>query len=167
MVEEAEQFADEDKAQRERIESRNGLENYAFSLKTQVHDDDGLGGKLDDEDKETVRPSPPQQITPEQVLTVPDPRRRQGGPRVARGEQRHGYRRGLRRAEGEAVGRRVPHHVQDLRGGCGLWRGRGRRASQPRRAVISTRSSLVFNVTGVPFFFIDDVFIYQAGVKEQ
>lgn len=101
------------------------------------------------------------------MLTVPDPRRRQGGPRVARGEQRHGYRRGLRRAEGEAVGRRVPHHVQDLRGGCGLWRGRGRRASQPRRAVISTRSSLVFNVTGVPFFFIDDVFIYQAGVKEQ
>ena len=61
MVEEAEKFAEEDKAQRERIESRNGLENYAFSLKTQVHDDDGLGGKLEDEDKETVRmpPLPP------------------------------------------------------------------------------------------------------------
>lgn len=64
MVEEAEQFADEDKAQRERIESRNGLENYAFSLKTQVHDDDGLGGKLDDEDKETVRLPPLHWITP-------------------------------------------------------------------------------------------------------
>ncbi|KAL2113258.1 hypothetical protein VUR80DRAFT_4783 [Thermomyces stellatus] len=54
MVEEAEQFAEEDKAQRERVESRNALENYAFSLKTQVNDEDGLGGKLDDEDKETI-----------------------------------------------------------------------------------------------------------------
>ncbi|CAI4219947.1 unnamed protein product [Parascedosporium putredinis] len=54
MVEEAEKFAEEDKAQRERIESRNGLENYAFSLKNQVNDDDGLGGKIDDEDKEAI-----------------------------------------------------------------------------------------------------------------
>ena len=58
MVEEAEQFADEDKAQRERIESRNGLENYAFSLKNQVNDEEGLGGKLSDDDKETVRTTP-------------------------------------------------------------------------------------------------------------
>ncbi|SPO04976.1 probable glucose-regulated protein 78 of hsp70 family [Cephalotrichum gorgonifer] len=54
MVEEAEQFADEDKAQRERIESRNALENYAFSLKNQINDEDGLGSKLDDDDKETI-----------------------------------------------------------------------------------------------------------------
>ncbi|KEZ40303.1 78 kDa glucose-regulated protein-like protein [Scedosporium apiospermum] len=54
MVEEAEKFAEEDKAQRERIESRNGLENYAFSLKNQVGDEDGLGGKIDDEDKEAI-----------------------------------------------------------------------------------------------------------------
>lgn len=54
MVEEAEKYADEDKATRERIESRNKLENYAYNLKNQVNDDDGLGGKLDDEDKETI-----------------------------------------------------------------------------------------------------------------
>jgi heat shock protein 5 len=54
MVEEAEKFAEEDKAQRERIESRNGLENYAFSLKTQVNDEDGLGGKIDSDDKEAI-----------------------------------------------------------------------------------------------------------------
>jgi len=54
MVAEAEQFADEDKATRERIEARNALENYAFSLKNQVGDEEGLGGKVDDEDKETV-----------------------------------------------------------------------------------------------------------------
>lgn len=54
MVAEAEKYAEEDKATRERIEARNGLENYAFSLKNQVNDDEGLGGKIDDEDKETV-----------------------------------------------------------------------------------------------------------------
>ncbi|KAL9618273.1 MAG: hypothetical protein Q9160_006984 [Pyrenula sp. 1 TL-2023] len=54
MVQEAEQFAEEDKANREKIEARNKLENYAFSLKNQVNDDEGLGGKIDDEDKETL-----------------------------------------------------------------------------------------------------------------
>lgn len=54
MVAEAEKYADEDKATRERIEARNSLENYAFSLKNQVNDEDGLGGKIDDDDKETV-----------------------------------------------------------------------------------------------------------------
>ncbi|KAI9795261.1 MAG: ATPase with role in protein import into the ER [Piccolia ochrophora] len=54
MVAEAEKFAEEDKATREKIESRNGLENYAFSLKNQVNDDEGLGGKIDEDDKETL-----------------------------------------------------------------------------------------------------------------
>ncbi|KAF1995358.1 heat shock protein 70b [Amniculicola lignicola CBS 123094] len=54
MVEEAEKYAEEDKATRERIESRNKLENYAYSLKNQLNDDEGLGGKIDEEDKETL-----------------------------------------------------------------------------------------------------------------
>lgn len=54
MVAEAEKYAEEDKATRERIEARNGLENYAFSLKNQVNDAEGLGGKISDEEKETV-----------------------------------------------------------------------------------------------------------------
>ena len=54
MVEEAEQYADEDKAIRERIEARNGLENYVYSLKNQVNNKDELGGKIDEEDRETV-----------------------------------------------------------------------------------------------------------------
>ena len=54
MVAEADQFAEEDKATREKIEARNGLENYAFNLKNQVNDAEGLGGKIDDDDKETV-----------------------------------------------------------------------------------------------------------------
>jgi heat shock protein 5 len=54
MVQEAEKYADEDKATRERIEARNGLENYAFNLKNQVNDEEGLGGKIDEDDKEAV-----------------------------------------------------------------------------------------------------------------
>ena len=75
MVAEAEKYAEEDKATRERIESRNGLENYAFSLKNQVNDEEGLGGKIDEEEKETVS-------------FIIDPRGCQGGYRVARGERR-------------------------------------------------------------------------------
>ncbi len=54
MVAEAEQYAEEDKITREKIEARNSLENYAFSLKNQVADEEGLGGKIDEEDKETI-----------------------------------------------------------------------------------------------------------------
>lgn len=54
MVREAEEFAEEDKANAERITARNGLENYAFSLKNQANDDEGLGGKIDEDDKETL-----------------------------------------------------------------------------------------------------------------
>ncbi|KAF2279097.1 78 kDa glucose-regulated protein-like protein [Westerdykella ornata] len=55
MVEEAEKYAEEDKANRERIEARNKLENYAYSLKNQLNDDEGLGGKVEDDDKETLQ----------------------------------------------------------------------------------------------------------------
>ncbi|KAL2168709.1 hypothetical protein VTG60DRAFT_6935 [Thermothelomyces hinnuleus] len=54
MIAEAEKYAEEDKATRERIEARNGLENYAFSLKNQVNDEEGLGKKISEEDKETI-----------------------------------------------------------------------------------------------------------------
>ncbi|QDS72851.1 78 kDa glucose-regulated protein [Venturia effusa] len=54
MVEEAEKYADEDKAVKERIEARNGLENYAYSLKNQVNDEKGLGGKIEEDDKESL-----------------------------------------------------------------------------------------------------------------
>ncbi|CAJ2505200.1 Uu.00g125940.m01.CDS01 [Anthostomella pinea] len=54
MVAEAEKYAEEDKATRERIEARNGLENYAFNLKNQVNDEDGLGGKIDEDEKDTL-----------------------------------------------------------------------------------------------------------------
>ncbi|PGH33907.1 chaperone DnaK [[Emmonsia] crescens] len=54
MVAEAAEFAEEDKAMKSKIEARNALENYAFSLKNQVQDSEGLGGKIDEDDKETL-----------------------------------------------------------------------------------------------------------------
>ena len=54
MIQEAEKYAEEDKATKERIEARNGLENYAFSLKNQVNDEEGLGGKIEEDDKDTL-----------------------------------------------------------------------------------------------------------------
>lgn len=54
MVKEAEKFAEEDRVAREKIEAKNILENYAYNLKNQVNDENGLGGKLSQEDKRTV-----------------------------------------------------------------------------------------------------------------
>jgi len=55
MVEEAEKYAEEDKATAERVTARNALENYAFNLKNQLNDEEGLGGKIDGDDKETLK----------------------------------------------------------------------------------------------------------------
>ena len=62
MVNEAERFAEEDKLSREKVESRNELEGYAYSLKNQIKDEDKLGGKLSDEEKETIESAVEEQI---------------------------------------------------------------------------------------------------------
>ncbi|KAG5645645.1 hypothetical protein DXG03_005636 [Asterophora parasitica] len=54
MVAEAEKFAEEDEAQRKRIEALNGLSSFVYGLKTQLGDQEGLGGKVSDEDKKTI-----------------------------------------------------------------------------------------------------------------
>merc|ERR1711968_311837 len=54
MVREAEEFAEEDKLLRQTIEARNKLEGYAFNMRNQIDDEDGLGGQISDEDKETI-----------------------------------------------------------------------------------------------------------------
>ncbi|XP_065647472.1 endoplasmic reticulum chaperone BiP [Hydra vulgaris] len=54
MVNDAEKFADEDKRVKEKVESRNEFESYAYSLKNQVGDKEKLGGKLSESDKATL-----------------------------------------------------------------------------------------------------------------
>lgn len=54
MINDAEKYSDEDKKVKEKVEARNELEGYAYSLKNQVGDKEKLGGKLSDEDKTTI-----------------------------------------------------------------------------------------------------------------
>ena len=54
MVNDAEKFADDDKKVKEKVEARNELESYAYSLKNQIGDKEKLGGKLSEDEKETI-----------------------------------------------------------------------------------------------------------------
>jgi len=55
MVQEAEEFQEEDKKVREKIEARNQLENYVYSMKNQLSDSEkGVADKISDDDKETI-----------------------------------------------------------------------------------------------------------------
>jgi len=55
MVDDAEKFAEEDILVKKTTEAKNGLESYAYTLKRQVEDKEQLGGKISDEDKETIQ----------------------------------------------------------------------------------------------------------------
>lgn len=55
MVAEAEEFAEQDKADKERIEARNSLEAYLYNLKYSIND--SLEGKLSEEEKTTMNTS--------------------------------------------------------------------------------------------------------------
>ena len=54
MVENAEKFRDEDQKVKEKIEARAGLENYLYSIKSQVNDENGIGSKIASEEKTKV-----------------------------------------------------------------------------------------------------------------
>lgn len=54
MVKEAEEFAAEDDANRKRIEALNSLSTFVYSLKSQINDSEGMGGKIDAADKKTI-----------------------------------------------------------------------------------------------------------------
>ncbi len=54
MINDAEKFAEEDKQVKERVESKNELESYAYSLKNQLSDKEKLGGKLSEEEKTEI-----------------------------------------------------------------------------------------------------------------
>merc|ERR1719240_817496 len=56
MLEEAEQFEEQDRKERERVEARNTLEGYVFSTKSTLAGAEGgrLNDQLSDEEKETI-----------------------------------------------------------------------------------------------------------------
>jgi heat shock protein 5 len=54
MVKEAEEFAEEDRKAKDKIEARNQLDNYIFSMKKTVEDADKLANKITDEEKANI-----------------------------------------------------------------------------------------------------------------
>ena len=54
MVREAEEFAEEDKKVKEKIDARNSLETYVYNMKNQVSDKDKLSDKLELDEKEKI-----------------------------------------------------------------------------------------------------------------
>merc|ERR1712054_480760 len=54
MIREAEEFAEEDKLMKETIDARNKLEGFAYNMRNQVTDEEKLGDKLDEDDKQTI-----------------------------------------------------------------------------------------------------------------
>lgn len=53
MVQEAEKYKSEDDVQREKVSAKNGLESYAFNMKSTV-EDEKLKDKISEEDKQKI-----------------------------------------------------------------------------------------------------------------
>uniref|UniRef100_A0A0D6R089 Uncharacterized protein n=1 Tax=Araucaria cunninghamii TaxID=56994 RepID=A0A0D6R089_ARACU len=54
MIKEAEEFAEEDKKVKERIDARNNLETYVYNMKSTINEKDKLADKIDSDDKEKI-----------------------------------------------------------------------------------------------------------------
>merc|ERR1712182_12699 len=57
MIREAEEFAEEDKLAKERIDARNAFDGYIHSMKSAIEgsgENKGLGEKMDEDEKETI-----------------------------------------------------------------------------------------------------------------
>jgi len=54
MVRSAKEFAAEDEVTRKCIKAFNGLSSFVYGLKTQIGDQEGLGGKISDEDHKAL-----------------------------------------------------------------------------------------------------------------
>ena len=55
MIADAEKFADEDKAIKERIDAKHALQNYIYTMRNTIEDKDKLAEKLSEDDKSTIQ----------------------------------------------------------------------------------------------------------------
>merc|ERR1711990_157418 len=55
MIKDSEKFAEEDKAIKEKIDTRNQFENYIYQMKNSVEDKQKLAEKLSEEDKQKIQ----------------------------------------------------------------------------------------------------------------
>jgi heat shock protein 5 len=55
MIKEAEEFAEQDKLAKERIDAKNSFESYVYSMRNTIEDPEKLANKLSDDDKDTIK----------------------------------------------------------------------------------------------------------------
>jgi heat shock protein 5 len=55
MLRDAEEFAEQDKIQKEKVDARNSLDSYIHQMKNNVEDTEKLAKKLSDDDKQTIK----------------------------------------------------------------------------------------------------------------
>ena len=55
MIRDAEKFADQDKALKEKIDAKNSLENYVYTMRNTIEDKEKLADKIDASDKEKIK----------------------------------------------------------------------------------------------------------------
>jgi heat shock protein 5 len=55
MLKEAEEFADQDKKDKEKIDSKNSFENYIYTMRNTIEDPEKLANKIEAEEKDTIK----------------------------------------------------------------------------------------------------------------
>jgi endoplasmic reticulum chaperone BiP len=55
MIRDSEKFAEQDKALKEKIDAKNSLENYVYTMRNTIEDKEKLADKLEDDDKEKIK----------------------------------------------------------------------------------------------------------------
>lgn len=51
MLREAEEYAEHDKAVKAKVDAKNSLESYLYSIRNSVNDEEKLGSKLSEDEK--------------------------------------------------------------------------------------------------------------------
>eukprot|EP00992_Anisonema_acinus_P000849 TRINITY_DN10304_c0_g1_i1.p1 TRINITY_DN10304_c0_g1~~TRINITY_DN10304_c0_g1_i1.p1 ORF type:complete len:656 (+),score=184.97 TRINITY_DN10304_c0_g1_i1:66-2033(+) len=54
MIKDAADFEEQDAKLKRRVDEKNALETFAYNLRLQINDEDGLGGKMEEEDKKAI-----------------------------------------------------------------------------------------------------------------
>jgi len=55
MLKDAEEFADQDRVAKEKVDARNALDSYIHQMKNTVEDPEKLGNKMDEDDKDKIK----------------------------------------------------------------------------------------------------------------
>ena len=55
MIKDAEKFAEQDKVLKEKIDAKNTLENYIYTMRNTIEDKEKLADKIESDDKDKIK----------------------------------------------------------------------------------------------------------------